>query len=301
MSHNVILLDGAIGTSLWNKATNKVPVWRYNIENPKIVRELHEEYIDAGAQLIQANTFAANGPEVSRDSSYSVEQVVRTAVKIAKDVVDKRRSENGGLKLVLAAGPLTGLLKPFGRIEHQTAKDIYEEMIGAGMEEHPDVILLETFMDLEMLKIAARAAKAYDIPVMCSMSFMGANKNGKRPPVAITMMGNKVVQIVKEMTELGVNAVGLNCSMGPIDALPVVEEFVAATDLPVIFKPNAGKPLLSAAGAPAGASFDVEAFANDVLPAVDKGATYIGGCCGSDPMYIKRLAEKLREKLAAEA
>ena len=86
----VVIMDGAVGTSLWEKATDKVPVWRYNIENPKIVRELQEEYVQAGADIVLADTFAANGAEVARCSSYTVEQVVSTAVRIAKDTVNGR-------------------------------------------------------------------------------------------------------------------------------------------------------------------------------------------------------------------
>ena len=187
----VVIMDGAVGTSLWEKATDKVPVWRYNIENPKIVRELQEEYVQAGADIVLADTFAANGAEVARCSSYTVEQVVSTAVRIAKDTV------NGRAKVGLAIGPLTGLLKPYGKISHEEAKAMFEEQIGSGMQEGPDVIYIQTFMDLEMLKIAAEAASHYDVPLLCSMSFMGANKSGKRAKVSHTMMGNTCKDIVE--------------------------------------------------------------------------------------------------------
>ncbi|MDO4988600.1 MAG: homocysteine S-methyltransferase family protein [Synergistes sp.] len=296
---NIVLMDGAVGTSLWEKATDKVPVWRYNIENPKIVAELQREYLDAGAQIILADTFAANGVEVHRESPYSVEEVVGTAVKIAKDTI------NGKAKVGLAIGPLTGLLAPFGKISLQTAKDLFEEQIGAGMAEKPDVVYIQTFMDLVMLKIAVQAANHYDVPVLCSMSFMGGGKGGraasdvKKGRVAHTMMGNSVKDILEGLKDCRVDGVGINCSMGPVEAMPVLEEFKAATDMPLVFKPNAGKPTVAQDGT-MGASFDIETFANDVLPAVDKGATYIGGCCGSNAAYIKRLGEKIREKLEAE-
>ena len=173
MAKKIIMLDGAAGTSLWEKATDKVPVWRYNIENPKIVRELNEEYVEAGSDIILANTFAANGAEVARSSSYTVEQVVTTAMKIAQD------ASNGRAKVGLAAGPLTGLLKPYGKITREEAKDMYEELIGAGMQEKPDLIYLLTFMDLEMLKIAAEAASHYDEPL--SGIAVGASVDGIRP------------------------------------------------------------------------------------------------------------------------
>ena len=289
-----MLMDGALGTGLWEKADVKIPVWHYNIENPKIVRELHAEYVQAGSQVINTNTFAANGPEVARDSSYSVEEVVATGVRIAKDAA------NGRAKVALSVGPLTELLKPFGEISHEQAKSLFEEQIGGGMREKPDIIYLETFMDLEMLKIAVKVANCYDVPVFCSMSFKGkVRQDGNRSKVAHTIMGNSVADIVAGLKDCRVEAVGLNCSLGPEDALPVVAEFSAATDLPIIFKPNAGKPSIGEDGE-VSAAFDVETFVNDAIPAVDLGATYIGACCGSNPAYIKRLAERVREKLEAE-
>lgn len=293
MAKKIIMLDGAAGTSLWEKAADKVPVWRYNIENPKIVRELNEEYINAGAEIIMANTFAANGAEVARSSSYSVEQVVGTGVKIAQDAA------NGRVKVGLAVGPLTGLLKPYGKITHEEARAMYEEQIGAGMQEKPDLICMLTFMDLEMMKIATSIAAGYGVPVFCSMSFMGANKQGVRAKIARTMMGNTPKDIVDGLAPYNISAVGLNCSLGPVDALPVIADFKAVTDLPIIFKPNAGTPVAQDDGS-FNATFDIETFADDVLPAVDMGATYIGGCCGCNAAYIKRLAEKIKRKLEEE-
>ena len=231
---------------------------------------------------------------MARDSSYTVRQVVGTGVRIAKETI------NGRAKVGLAIGPLTGLLKPFGEITAERAKELFEEQIGCGMEEGPDLIYIQTFMDLEMMKIAIRAAKHYDVPVLCSMSFMGGvNAAGKKPKKAHTMMGNSVKDIVDAAVELKVDAIGINCSMGPVDALPVLREYRETTDLPLVFKPNAGKPKMGD-GQAAGAEVHIETFAADVLPAVDTGATYIGGCCGSNPAYIKRLAEKIRAKLEAE-
>ncbi len=295
MNKKIIMLDGATGTSLWEKATDKVPVWRYNIENPKIVGELIEEYIGAGADIVLANTFAANGAEVARSSSYSVEEVVSAGVRIARD------TSKGRVKVALSVGPLTGLLKPYGKISHEEAKAMYEEQIGAGMSEHPDIIYLMTFMDLTMMKIAAEAASAYDVPIFCSMSFMGANKSGVRAKIPRTMMGNSAKDIVEGLKPYPkVAAVGLNCSLGPADALPVVSAFKEATDLPIIFKPNAGTPIMQSDGT-IDSSFDIESFTDDVLPAIDLGATYIGGCCGTNPAYIRRLVEKIRKKLEAES
>ena len=175
---------------------------------------------------------------------------------------------------------------------------MYEELIGAGMQEKPDLIYLLTFMDLEMLKIAAEAASHYDVPLLCSMSFMGANKSGKRAKVSHTMMGNTCKDIV-EGSSLQPHGGRPQLFARPRRRAARHIGVQGRHRLPIIFKPNAGAPIVGDNGE-VNAAFDIEAFADDVLPAVDMGATYIGGCCGANAAYIKRLAEKIKAKLAAE-
>lgn len=276
MYENIVLLDGAMGTSLWAKSGDNLPVWRYNTENPRIVAELTREYIEAGCDIIQANTFCANGSSV-KGVPYGVEDTVRAAVRIARDT-----AANSKARVALSVGPLTGLLKPFGEITHEQATAMFEEQIGAGMLEKPDVILLETFMDLEMLKLALAVANKYDVPALCSMSF---GKRGK------TLMGNSVKNMVEGLSGFRADAVGLNCSLGPDQAMPVMEQFAAETKLPLLFKPNAGLPSEDGSSA-----FDIETFVKDVLPAAELGVTYIGGCCGTSPAYLASLARALGKK-----
>ena len=282
MNGNIILLDGAGGTCLWNLAESlgyaKDPVWKYNMEHPDIVKQVAAEYVEAGSQIILANTFGANGPAVKRSSDYSVEDVVRAGVRLAKEA-----AFGTDVKVALDIGPLTVLMEPYGDLTEEEAEEIFREQIGAGMKEQPDLILLETFLDLEMLKVAARVAKSYDVPVFCTMTFEGRGR---------TMMGNRVEDIAEELEELGVDAVGLNCSQGPETAIPVILEFAEHTDLPLIFKPNAGKPVLAEDGSVI-SPYDAAAFVRDVEPALDK-VTYLGGCCGSSPDYIRALKAYLK-------
>lgn len=282
MNGNIILLDGAGGTCLWNLAESlgcaKDPVWKYNMEHPDIVKQVAADYVAAGSQIILANTFGANGPAVKRSSDYSVEDVVRAGVRLAKEA-----AFGTDVKVALDIGPLTVLMEPYGDLTEEEAEEIFREQIGAGMKEQPDLILLETFLDLEMLKVAARVAKSYDVPVFCTMTFEGRGR---------TMMGNRVEDIAEELEELGVDAVGLNCSQGPETAIPVILEFAEHTDLPLIFKPNAGKPVLAEDGSVI-SPYDAAAFVRDVEPALDK-VTYLGGCCGSSPEYIRALKAYLK-------
>jgi 5-methyltetrahydrofolate--homocysteine methyltransferase len=275
MARQITLLDGATGTCLWSKSGDNRPVWIYNMEMPDIVRELHAEYIAAGARIISANTFCANA-QALKNSGYSVGQIVSAGVRLAKEA-----AAGTDAKVALDVGPLTSLLKPFGEVSHEQAAEIYAEQIGAGIQEKPDYIFLETFMDLEMISIALAEARKFGLPVLCSMSF---TKFGK------TLMGNPVKKIAERLAAEGAFAVGLNCSLGPDAALPVIRQFAEATSLPLIFKPNAGLP-----SEDGDAAFDAETFADDVMAAVDAGADFVGGCCGTNPAYIAKLHEKLTQ------
>ena len=283
MKKDIILLDGAGGTTLWNLAEEKGyakdPVWKYNVEHPELVKQLAELYIDAGSQIIYSNTFGANGPAVARSSNYSVAEVVSAGVRLAKEA-----ASGTGVKVALDIGPLSLMMEPYGDLTEEEAEEIFREQIGAGMAERPDLIVLETFMDLEMLKVAASVAKSYDVPVLCTMTFEARGR---------TMMGNRVEDIAEELSELGVDGIGLNCSLGPVDALPIIREFSEHTDLPLVFKPNAGKPVLAEDGSVV-SPYSATDFAEDVAPVLDL-VTYLGGCCGSSPEYIRTLRKTLEQ------
>ena len=276
MLHTLTLLDGAIGTSLWEKAEDKVPVWRYNIENPAIVTELHNEYIAAGAKIILANTFGANAGAVEH-SPYTVHEVVSNGVRLAKEA-----AKGTDVKVALSIGPLSVLLEPYGDLTEEEATAIYEEQIGAGMSEGADIIMLQTFMDVAMMAVAVAVAKKYSVPVFCMMTFEKAGK---------TMMGQSVQDVLDVLVPMGIDAIGLNCSLGPDLAIPIMEEFHEKTDLPLLFKPNAGKPGTDANGTVTTA-YDANTFVNDILPAASF-VSYIGGCCGTNPSYIQCLHDKL--------
>jgi len=280
MYNDVVLMDGGVGTSLWEKipeGEEKVLVWRYNMEKPDIVRELHQEMLDAGAQIILANTFGANQTNM-RGTDYTPAQAVTEAMKIAHEVIGNKA------KIALAVGPLTGLLKPYGTITEQDAYDYFSEQIGAGAAGKPDLIYCQTFMDIAMMRIAAKVARQYDIPFFCSFTFDKKNR---------TMMGNTVQNILDGMAEFHPDAIGLNCSFGPDQALPIIEEFSQKTDIPLILKPNAGKLTVDENGKEK-IGFGIEVFSDDVLKALPLGVKYIGGCCGANAAYIRRLGEKLK-------
>ena len=281
MKEKITLLDGAVGTELWAKAEKngwkKEPVWKYNIDHPQIVAELAREYADAGSDIILSNTFGANAPSVQKSSSYSVSEVVSAGVKIAKEAVGGR-----GIRVGLDAGPLSELMEPYGDLTEEEVAEIYAEMFEAGVGAGADLIFLETFIDLAMLRVAAEEAKKYGVPVFCSLSFERLGK---------TMMGNSPEDMIEELEPLGVDAIGMNCSLGPELAVPIIQKFAGKTSLPLLFKPNAGLPVMKADGT-VSTEYSAKAFVDGIAPALDF-VDYIGGCCGSAPSYIRELAERI--------
>ena len=267
-----ILLDGSAGTALWEMAeaagVKKTHVWKYNIEHPEFVLKLHRRYVEAGSEMIQANTFDANRFSVCRASDYSVSEVISAAVGLAKKAV-----AGTDVKVYATFGPLSRLLEPYGNVSKQEAFEIYTEMAQAAKDAGADLIILETFMDVEMARIAASAVKRFDVPLICSMTF------GKRHR---TIMGDSVDKIVDTLTPIGIDGIGMNCSFGPVEALDIIKEFKDKTDLPLYFKPNSGM----------GEDYCAAQFAKEVEPSLDF-VSYIGGCCGCDAEYIKEIKKLL--------
>ena len=277
----ITILDGATGTCLWEKAERngypKEPVWKYNIDHPDIVLELAREYVAAGSEIIQTNTFGVNRPALAHFPDYDVRETVRAGVRITKEAV-----KGTGAKCSLDIGPLPVLLEPWGDMEEDTCREYYEEILEAGMAEKPDLICLETFTDVEMMRIAAEASKKYDVPVICSLTF---EKNGK------TMFGNSVEDAVDTLEPLKISGIGLNCSLGPDLALPVIREFSEKTALPLFFKPNAGMPAVHEDGSTS-YDYDAQSFAKELAPAFAY-ASFVGSCCGSDPGFIPEIRKQL--------
>ncbi len=266
-----VYLDGALGSNLMEKGVDVVS--ELNIVAPERVMDLHKKYIAAGSDIICSNTFSAN---CYAKSEYSVSDLVRSGVSIAKQAV-----EVSSVKVAFDIGPLSELLEPYGDLTEEECCEQYAEIIAAGIAVNPDYIFFETFMDLEMLEIAVKQTLKYNVPLLCSMSFTEVGK---------TIMGNSVEQMIERLSKYPLAAIGLNCSMEPEKSLPIAREFRKITDLPIIFKPNAGKPQVSEDGI---SYEDAELFAREFAGIEDIGNVYIGGCCGSTPEHISRLVSNL--------
>ncbi len=281
LKNEIIMLDGGMGTMLQAAGVpmGKVPE-ALNVTHAEAVIDIHRQYIEAGADIIYANTFSANRYKLSY-SDYSVRELVTAGVKNAK----KAAADSGRtVAVALDVGPIGELMEPNGSLKFEEAYDMFKEMMTVGAEAGADLIVIETSTDLLEMKAAVLAAKENtSLPVFSTMTF---EKNGR------TFTGVTVEAAALTLTGLGVDAVGINCSLGPNDIYPLAKKLVEWTPLPVIIKANAGLPNLNSGG------YDISAeqFAEQMDKFMDLGVRIIGGCCGTTPEYIREMKKMLSRR-----
>ncbi|MDR2681947.1 MAG: homocysteine S-methyltransferase family protein [Holosporaceae bacterium] len=285
------LLDGGMGTML-QAAGLPLGICPeiLNMEKPEFIENIHRQYIEAGSQIVYSNTFGANSYKLS-GTEFSPAEIIDAAVKIAR-----RAAEKDGAKVALDIGPLGKLLEPNGCLSFEEAYVLFQEQVLAGERAGADLIIIETLSDLLEVKAAVLAAQEnVDLPIFVTMSY---EENGR------TFVGCDPVSMGITLDGLGVTALGLNCSLGPRDLLPMLEKLRRHTNLPLIMKANAGLPNLE------NNRYDLSApdYAQQLIPMIDLGVTIFGGCCGTTPEYIREIAALLktrkpvpREKLSFSA
>jgi 5-methyltetrahydrofolate--homocysteine methyltransferase len=276
-----IFFDGAMGTMLQNRGlkAGEVPE-TYNILHPDIIKEIHEKYIKAGANIVTTNTFGANELKL-KDTGYSVEEVITNAVNIAKEAKKNSRETY----IALDIGPIGQMLEPIGTLSFERAYEIFKRQVEAGVKAGCDFILIETISDLYEAKAAILAAKENSsLPVFCTMTF---GEDGR------TFTGTDPLTMVTLLEGLGVDALGVNCSLGPKELFPIVEKILEYSSTPVIVQANAGLPKVK--DGKTVYEITPEEFAENVKIMAKKGASILGGCCGTDDRYIKRVVEALKD------
>ena len=309
----IVILDGAMGTVLQQRGLPPGGVPELlNFTNPELLRSIYREYIDAGSQIVNANTFGANALKLER-TGRGVDEVVSAAIAIAKEAAGTgalgpslaggRHSaspndrpgglwppRSGGLPTALVSldmGPLGELLEPMGSLTFERAYELFKEVAVAGEKAGADLVSIETMTDLYETKAALLAVKENtSLPVLVTMSFEADGR---------TFTGCTVASMARTLEGLGADAIGLNCSLGPDKLAPLLREVCLNTRLPVVAKPNAGLP------DPVDGHYDMgpEEFAAALLPCLDMGVTIFGGCCGTNPEYIRQLSAALAGKKPA--
>lgn len=275
LKSNFLVLDGATGTMLQNAGmeAGELPEL-YNLTQPELITSIHRQYVEAGSDMVLTCTFGANEKKAA-GCGHEIEELITAAVKNARA---------SGAKFVgLDVGPIGELLAPTGTLDFDDAYRMFAHQIACGAQAGVDAIYIETMTDLLEAKAAVLAAKeTCDLPVFATMSFEATGRTFLGVPpeaAAVTLQG------------LGADAIGINCSLGPVEILPIAARMAEYTSIPLILKPNAGLPVSS------GGSFhyDItpEQFIEALRDYLPLRFTIFGGCCGTTPEYIKNIRTML--------
>ncbi len=273
--NSITYCDGGAGTLLqsWGlKAGEKPEEW--NISDPEKIIEMHRLYLEAGAQIITSCTFGANRLKFS-----NLEEIVNAAIKNAKTAC-----EGHDAYVALDIGPTGKMLAPLGDLDFEDAVSVFADTVKIGAKAGADLILIETMNDSYEAKAAVVAAKENcDLPIFVTCVYDESKKlmTGADPKAMIAMFEG-----------LGVDAIGINCSLGPKQMLDIVPEFAKYSSVPIIVNPNAGLPRSENGKT----IFDVDAeeFSDIMCEIINAGATVIGGCCGTTPEHIRKTVEKTK-------
>lgn len=275
LGRRIIFFDGGLGSLLQERGLKpgELPE-TWNLTRPEVLYDIHRAYLDAGTDIILANTFGANGFKYD-----NLEEIVTAAVVNAKKAV-----ADSGRKAYVALdmGPTGKLLKPMGTLDFEECVSIYADVVRYGAKAGADLILIETMSDTYELKAAVLAAKENsNLPVVATVVFDEHHKmlTGATPEVVVAMLEG-----------LRVDAIGMNCGLGPKQMKPIFETMARYASIPLVITPNAGLPR-SENGKTV---YDVgpEEFAEDMEEIINMGAWMAGGCCGTTPAHIKALTER---------
>lgn len=277
----VVLLDGATGSNL-RKAGMPVGISseQWVMEHPQVLQELQRAYVEAGSQIVYAPTFAANRISLRNfNLQDQVEELNRRLVAISREAVGNNAYIAGDITT-------TGqLIEPRGDMTYEKLYQAYQEQIRVLVDAGVDLLVAETMLSVEETVIALDAAQSVcDLPMMCTLT---VEADGT------AMYGGSAAEAVMTLQEMGAVAVGVNCSVGPDQLEAVVSGMKAVAKVPIIVKPNAGMPVIDDKGE-AHYNMDSDTYASHMKRLVEAGAGMIGGCCGTTPEYIRKVAAMVR-------
>jgi homocysteine S-methyltransferase len=285
IEERILLCDGAMGTLLQSRgATQHASLEAMTLDQPDLVRKAHEEYIAAGADIIETNTFGANRYRLARHGlDARVRDINFKAARLARDA---REISGHPVFVAGAIGPTGRMLAQVGDITPAEVRAAFREQCDALLEGGVDLIILETFPDIPELREAVLAVKAScDLPIIAQMTFQ---RDGR------TIGGEPPDEVANVASSLGADVAGINCSLGPQSALEVVEQMSANTSIRISAMPNAGLPKYMDQRLVYPAT--PEYFAEYTRKLVEAGANVIGGCCGTTPEHTARMRETLQQE-----
>jgi 5-methyltetrahydrofolate--homocysteine methyltransferase len=280
----VLIADGAMGTLLMEYGLKPgEPPESFNLDNEDILEWIAKSYLDAGAEIIQTNTFGGSPIKLSLYSlEKKVEEINRNAVHAVRRVVEKDAYVSG------SCGPSGKLLKPYGEVEEDEMYHNYETQTHALIDAGVDILCVETMTDLTEATIAIRAARGLSttIPIMATMTF------DPSPRGFYTVMGNDIERAVKGLVEAGADIIGSNCGNGIENMIKIAREFKMYCTTPLIIQSNAGIPVIRDGKTIYPESPEFMAEKSKEL--ADIGVSIIGGCCGTTPDHIRKIREAVK-------
>lgn len=279
IKENIVVFDGAMGTQLQKMGLKlgEVPE-TLNINNKEAIINIHKKYIESGAEVITTNTFGANELKLE-STNYSVEEIIDGAVSAARIAIGNNKAY-----VALDMGPIGELLEPMGKLTFDRAYEIFKRQVVQGVKSNVDLILIETMTDLYETKAAVLAAKENsDLPIIATMSFEKDHR---------TFTGCLPSSMALTLEGLGVDALGINCSLGPKEIKPIVRELLQWTNIPVLVQANAGLPVLN--NNEVHYQVKPKEYAEEVFEFINIGVSLVGGCCGTSPDYIREINDKIK-------
>ena len=271
-----LYFDGGFGTMVQSRGLPAgTPPELWNLTHPEVIEDIHRAYIEAGSNVITANTFGVNA-----DKYENYEALIRAAIVNAR-----RAAAPYGAYVALDIGPTGKLLKPYGTLDFEDAVALFAKSVRAGAKAGADLCIIETMNDAYETKAAVLAAKENcDLPIIVTNVY---DEGGK------LMTGADPIAMAAILEGLGVDAIGCNCAFGPDKMMPILKELAEHTSLPLIVQPNAGLPFVK--DGKTCFPLSAEDFAKEMVKLSEIGATLLGGCCGTTPDYIRALISATKD------
>ena len=279
----IVVLDGAMGSTLIAAGLKGgTPPESWNVEKPEIIKKIHSDYFAAGSDVVFTNTFGGTRIKLeAMKHGDKVEEYNTAAVEIAREVCPENGFVAGDI------GPTGKFLPPVGKITIDDFDENFLEQAKILLKNKVDLFCIETMSDVKEAVSAVKAVrKVSNLPIIASITFQKTKRG------YFTIMGNTVEDSMTALVSVGADVVGANCTIGSDDMIDLVPLLKSATKAPICVKPNAGKPeLISGETVYSKTS---EQFTQDILQMIEKEASVVGGCCGTDPEFIRTLTTAIK-------
>ncbi|MHA1668605.1 MAG: homocysteine S-methyltransferase family protein [Candidatus Heimdallarchaeaceae archaeon] len=283
IKERTVVLDGGMGSMLIDMGLEPgTPTEYWNVKYPERVQKVHQSYYEAGSDVVLTNTFGGSRMKLSAHKhGESVEKYNKEAVRLIQEICPEECYIAGDI------GPSGAFLPPVGTASIEDFEENFLEQAGYLADEGVDFFFIETMVDIKEAEAAVKAArKVSNRPVFASITYQKTKRG------YFTIMGNSVRECIKTLENVGVSVIGANCTISSESMVDLVPIMIKETQLPLLVKPNAGKPQLVENKTVY--LKDKNDFAEDIVLMIQKGAKVVGGCCGTNPEFISKISNRVK-------